>query len=137
MPFYNHILRKEKTMLKKYYTFLIVLTIFTIQSLNATCGSCAGDKKTVKSAFIEEIPANGKINGKTLASCGMCNFDTNDKSCGLSVKIGHHIYSVENVNIDDHIDSHAKDGFCNVVRVVNVKGKVKNNKLYADKFSVK
>ena len=124
-------------MVKNYFTILIVLTVSSFQSLNATCGSCAGDKKNVKSAFIEEVPANGKINGKTLASCGMCNFDTNDKSCGLSVKIGHHIYSVENVNIDDHIDSHAKDGFCNVVRVVNIKGKVKNNKLYADKFSLK
>nr|MCS5623892.1 DUF6370 family protein [Candidatus Neomarinimicrobiota bacterium] len=72
-----------------------------------------------------------------LASCGMCNFDTDDKSCGLAVKIGHHIFSVENVNIDEYSDSHAKDGFCNVVRVVNVKGKIKNNKLYADSFSVK
>ncbi len=41
------------------------------------------------------------------------------------------------VNIDEYSDSHAKDGFCNVVRVVNVKGKIKNNKLYADSFSVK
>ena len=124
-------------MLKKHITLLFLLTIFTAQTLNATCGSCAVDKKRVKSSFIEEVPANGKVKGKTLASCGMCNFDTDDRSCGLSVKIGHNIYSVENVNIDDHIDSHAKDGFCNVVRVVNVKGRVKNNKLYADKFSIK
>ena len=115
----------------------MVSSLFICQLVHATCGSCPGDKKSVKSAFIEEVPENGKINGKALASCGMCNFDTDDKSCGLSVKIGHHIYSVENVNIDDQIDSHAKDGFCNVVRVVNVKGKIKNNKLYADKFSVK
>tara|TARA_Y100001970_G_C13631168_1_gene554234 strand:- start:36 stop:410 length:375 start_codon:yes stop_codon:yes gene_type:complete len=124
-------------MLKTYFIFLFFITIFSVQTLNATCGSCVVDKNKVKSSFIEEIPANGKVNGKMLASCGMCNFDTNDRSCGLSVKIGHHIYSVANVNIDDHIDSHAKDGFCNVVRVVNVKGKVKNNKLYADKFSIK
>jgi hypothetical protein len=124
-------------MYKKYLIALIVSSLFMGQLVHATCGSCTVDKKSVKSAFIEEVPENGKINGKALASCGMCNFDTNDKSCGLSVKIGHHIYSVENVNIDDHVDSHAKDGFCNVVRVVNVKGKVKNNKLYADKFSVK
>ena len=124
-------------MIKNYFTILIVLTVSSFQSLNATCGSCAGDKKSVKSAFIEEVPANGKIKGKTLASCGMCNFDTDDKSCGLTVKIGRQTYNVENVNIDDHIDSHAKDGFCNVVRVVDIKGKIKNNKLYADKFSVK
>ena len=124
-------------MIKNYFTILIVLTVSLFQSLNATCGSCAVDKKSTKSAFIEEVPANGKIKGKTLASCGMCNFDTDDKSCGLTVKIGRQTYNVENVNIDDHIDSHAKDGFCNVVRVVDIKGKIKNNKLYADKFSVK
>ena len=124
-------------MIRKYFTVFFVLSLFMYQSLEATCGSCPGDKKEAKSAFIEEVPENGKINGKTLASCGMCNFDTDDKSCGLAVKIGHHIYNVENVNIDDQVDSHAKDGFCNVVRVVNVKGKVKNNKLYADSFSVK
>ena len=124
-------------MFKKYTIILFVLTLFMSESVEATCGSCAVVKKSVNSSFIEEVPENGKISGKTFASCGMCNFDTNDKSCGLSVKIGKEIYSVENVNIDDHIDSHAKDGFCNVVRVVNIKGKVKNNKLYADSFSVK
>jgi len=123
-------------MIKNYFTILIVLTVSSFQSLNATCGSCAGDKKNVKSAFIEEVPANGKINGKTLASCGMCNFDTKDRSCGLSVKIGREVYKVANVDIDEHLDSHAKDGFCNVVRIANVKGKVKKGKLYADSFSI-
>ena len=46
------------------------------------------------------------------------------------------ILKVANVDIDAHVDSHAKDGFCNVVRIANVKGKVKKNKLYADSFSI-
>jgi hypothetical protein len=66
----------------------------------------------------------------------MCNFDSKDKSCGVSLKIGKDVVKVANIDIDAHVDSHAKDGFCNVVRIVNVKGKVKNNKLYADSFSV-
>ena len=66
----------------------------------------------------------------------MCNFDTGERNCGLSVKIGKDVIKVVNVDIDAHIDSHAKDGFCNVVRIVKVKGKVKNNKLYTDSFSV-
>ena len=66
----------------------------------------------------------------------LSNFDTNDRYCGLSVKIGKDIFKVANVDIDAQIDSHAKDGFCNVVRIVNVKGKVKKNKLYADSFSL-
>ena len=98
----------------------LALGLLIVQPAKSACGGCEGDKKGVKSAFIEEIPPSGRIKGKALASCGMCNFDTDDKSCGLSVKIGHHIYNLANVNIDDHIDSHAKDGFCNVVRVVNI-----------------
>ena len=51
--------------------------------LNAGCGSCAADKNRTSKAFIEMVPSNGKVDGKTFASCGMCNFDTNDRSCGL------------------------------------------------------
>ena len=115
---------------------IVLVSTFAFNQLSAGCGSCAADKKKITKAFIEMVPSNGKINGKTFASCGMCNFDTNDRSCGLSVKIGKEIYKVVNVDIDAHVDSHAKDGFCNVVRIANLKGKVKKNKLYADSFSL-
>jgi hypothetical protein len=115
----------------------IVLFISTfLNYLDAGCGSCAAHKNNTKKSFVEVIPSNGNIDGKMFASCGMCNFDTNDRGCGLSVKIGKDILKVANVDIDAHIDSHAKDGFCNVVRIVKVKGKVKNKKLYANSFSV-
>ena len=120
----------------KYITYAILLISFFLNQLDAGCGSCAAHRNKTKKAFVEAIPANGKIDGKLFASCGMCNFDTADRGCGLSVKIGRDIVKVVNIDIDDHIDSHAKDGFCNVVRIVKVKGKVKNNKLYANSFSV-
>jgi len=120
----------------KYITYIILLISFFLNQLDAGCGSCAAHRNKTKKAFVEAIPANGKIDGKLFASCGMCNFDTADRGCGLSVKIGRDIVKVVNIDIDDHIDSHAKDGFCNVVRIVKVKGKVKNNKLYANSFSV-
>jgi hypothetical protein len=123
--------------MKSKYIFSIALaSIFAFNQLSAGCGSCAADKNKTSKAFIEAIPSNGKINGKAFASCGMCNFDSKDKSCGVSLKIGKDVVKVANIDIDAHVDSHAKDGFCNVVRIVNVKGKVKNNKLYADSFSV-
>ena len=120
----------------KYITYIILLISFFLNQLDAGCGSCAAHRNKTKKAFVEAIPANGKIDGKLFASCGMCNFDTADRGCGLSVKIGRDVVKVVNVDIDAHIDSHAKDGFCNVVRIVKVKGKVKNNKLYANSFSV-
>ena len=120
----------------KYITYIILFISFFLNQLDAGCGSCAAHRNKTKKAFVEVIPANGNIDGKLFASCGMCNFDTADRGCGLSVKIGRDVVKVVNVDIDAHIDSHAKDGFCNVVRIVKVKGKVKNNKLYANSFSV-
>jgi hypothetical protein len=120
----------------KYITYIILFILFFFNQLDAGCGSCAADRNKTKKAFVENIPSSGKIDGKAFASCGMCNFDTGERNCGLSVKIGKDVIKVVNVNIDAHIDSHAKDGFCNVVRIVNIKGIVKNNKLYADSFSV-
>jgi hypothetical protein len=114
----------------------VLVSTFAFNQLSAGCGSCAADKKKITKAFIEMVPSSGKINGKTFASCGMCNFDTGDRSCGVSLKIGKDVVKVVNVDNDAHVDSHAKDGFCNVVRIVDVQGKVKNNKFYADSFSV-
>ena len=120
----------------KYIAYIALFALFSLNQLDAGCGSCAADRNKTKKAFVESIPPSGKIDGKAFASCGMCNFDTEERNCGLSVKIGKDVIKVVNVDIDAHIDSHAKDGFCNVVRIVKVKGKVKNKKLYADSFSV-
>ena len=120
----------------KYIFYIALSALFSLNQLDAGCGSCAADRNKTKKAFVESIPSSGKIDGKAFASCGMCNFDTGERNCGLSVKIGRDVVKVVNVDIDAHVDSHARDGFCNVVRIVKVKGKVKNKKLYADSFSV-
>lgn len=114
-----------------------ILFFAAISYIEAGCGSCAMDGAKNKSSFIEVVPSDGKVKGKTFASCGMCNFDSDDRKCSLSVKIGKEVYNVANVGIDDQLDSHAKDGFCNVVRVVDINGKIKNNKLYATTFNIK
>tara|TARA_Y100001970_G_C13877768_1_gene672290 strand:+ start:42 stop:416 length:375 start_codon:yes stop_codon:yes gene_type:complete len=123
-------------MIRTYALVMVIFSILAFQPIEAGCGSCAADKRAVKGAFIKDIPRSGVVNGKALASCGMCNFETGERSCNLAVMIGSDVIKVANVGIDEHMDSHSKDGFCNVVRVVSVKGKVKNNKLYADAFTV-
>ena len=115
---------------------IALFSIFVFTQLSAGCGYRAADKRNTSKAIIEMIPSSGKIKGKTFASCGMCNFESGDRSCGVSLKIGKDVVKVVNVDIDAQIDSHAKDGFCNVVRIVNVEGKVKNNKFYADSFLI-
>ena len=120
----------------KSIVYILLFISFFFNYLDAGCGSCAAHRNKTKKSFVEVIPSNGNIDGKMFVSCGMCNFDTDDRGCGLSVKIGKDIIKVANVDIDAHIDSHASDGFCNVVRIVKVKGKVNNKKLYANSFSV-
>ena len=72
----------------KYVSLILLFTVFSFNQLNAGCGSCAADKNRTSKAFIEMVPSNGKVDGKTYASYGMCNFDNNERSFDLSVKIG-------------------------------------------------
>ena len=124
-------------MYKKYLITLIVSSLIICQLVHATCGSCPGDKKEAKSAFIEEVPENGKVNGKALASCGMCNFGyKKNKGCSLTIKIGDTVYPVEGTSIHDHGDAHSEEGFCLAVRVAHVSGKIKKNKFYSDSFTL-
>ena len=62
----------------------------------------------------------------------MCNFNMEDRNdCSLAIKIGETAYDVKGTGIDDHGDSHAKDGFCNAVRVAEVTGKINKDKFYS------
>ena len=102
--------------------------IFTFQTILASCGLCKVSKNeiiTSKGAFITSINEGGSVNGYLLASYGMCNFGKNNKKCSLVIQINEKAYNVKGSNIDDHGDSHAKDGFCNAIRVAKVSGQIK------------
>ena len=87
-------------------------------------GANAQDKKITKPQVVE-------------ASCGQCNFGMKDKKgCDLAVKIDGKPYFVEGVNMDDHGDAHAADGFCSKVRSAEVTGEVKDNRFVASSFKL-
>ena len=114
---------------------IILISVFTVNMIYAGCGACNVDNKKAESPigdFVTSVSENGTVDGMVLASCGMCNFGMRNKDCSLAIQISYKAYNVKGSDIDDHGDSHAKDGFCNVVRIVKVKGKVKNKKLYAN-----
>lgn len=124
----------------KYFAF-ITLTLFSFQSLYAGCGSCKVSKKNVVAVsspnFATSIAKDGSLKGLVLASCGMCNFGMKDKrSCSLAIKVGEEVYSVQGSKIDDHGDSHAKDGFCNAVRVADINGKVVKGVFKSENFAL-
>lgn len=68
------------------------------------------------------------------ASCGTCNFELKGKACELAVKINGASYFVDGTTIKDHGDSHAKDGFCNVIKKAKVSGSIENGRFKSTSF---
>ena len=64
----------------------------------------------------------------------MCNFMNGDNDCALAIKVGRDVLSLKDVGIDDHGDSHAKDGYCNVIKKVYVEGRVRGKTFKANKM---
>ena len=53
-----------------------------------------------------------------LQSCRMCNFGIEiKKRCSLAIQINDIAYVIKETCIYDHGDSHAKEGFCNAIRL--------------------
>ncbi|MEO6232923.1 MAG: DUF6370 family protein [Ferruginibacter sp.] len=69
-------------------------------------------------------------------ACGECKFGMKGKSCDLAVRINGKAYFVDGTNIDDHGDAHAKDGFCNAVRMANVQGEIVDGRFKATYFKL-
>ena len=105
----------------------------------AGCGGSSSNRKhkpynIAPAGLLEKIPANNRVEGNVLVSCGMCNFMNGDNDCALTVKIGSRVLKVEGVGIDDHGDSHASDGYCNVIKKKYVEGIVRKNSFLPTKM---
>lgn len=74
----------------------------------------------------------------TEASCGQCQFGIkSQKGCDLAIKVDDKAYFVDGAKIDDFGDAHdEKIGLCNVIRKVEVAGKVENDRFIATSFKV-
>ena len=124
----------------KYFYYLFIIFILSIGTIHAGCGSCNVSKNKAEKPnanFVTKIKDGGMVDGLVLASCGMCNFGMKDKKrCSLAIQINDIAYDVKGTGIDDHGDSHAEEGFCNAIRVANVKGEIKKNILKAESFVV-
>ena len=58
------------------------------------------------------------------------------KKFSYAILINNIAYDLKGTCIDGHWDSHAKQGFCNKVRVANAWGEIKQNTLKAESFVV-
>ena len=129
-------------MLKNTIPLLLSITFVSYNSIYAGCGSCNVSKTKVPDIhtnleLVSHLSDEGLVSGFVLASCGMCNFAIDSKSgCSLAIKIGESTYQVKGTTIDDHGDSHAKEGFCNAVSVASVVGNVKENSFFVESFQI-
>tara|TARA_Y100001968_G_C19255875_1_gene666772 strand:+ start:378 stop:767 length:390 start_codon:yes stop_codon:yes gene_type:complete len=119
----------------------VALLLLSSQVILAGCGGCSSGRKhstytEIPAGLLEKIPANNRLEGNVLVSCGMCNFVTGENDCSLAVKIGSKTLNVRGVKIDDHGDSHAIDGYCNVIKKVYVEGIVRGNYFIPAKMDV-
>ena len=121
--------------MRTLFTLIFFLTI-SFQSVQAGCGGCGPSRahKQEKKGLVEIIPRNNYIEGNVLISCGMCNFMNGDNDCAIAIKVGRDVLSLRDVGIDDHGDSHAKDGYCNVIKKVYVEGRVRGKTFIANKM---
>lgn len=74
---------------------------------------------------------------KAEASCGICMFDMQGKSCELAVRFKGDSYYVEGAGIDDFGDAHAEEGFCNAIRSAEIQGEVIDNRFVLTYFKLK
>ncbi len=74
---------------------------------------------------------------KAEASCGICMFNMDGKSCELAVKINDEKYYVKGADIDSFGDAHSDSGFCNAIRKVEIQGEVISNKFLLTYFKLK
>ena len=125
--------------MKKFIT-IGFWSLLSLNLIHAGCGSCnVSSKKAAVPAgeFVTSISDDGTVKGLVLASCGMCNFGMkNQKHCSLAIQINKQSYGVKGTGIEDHGGSHAKDGFCNAIRVASVSGTVKDGLFLAKSFEL-
>ena len=73
---------------------------------------------------------------KAEASCGICMFNMDGKSCELAVKINDEKYYVQGADIDSFGDAHSDSGFCNAIRKVEIQGEVISNEFFLTYFKL-
>lgn len=98
--------------------------LFAIALLFTALISSAQEKKELSKSQIVEV------------SCGECNFGLKGKSCDLAVRIDGKAYFVDGTHIDDHGDSHGKDGFCETIRKAKVTGEIVNDRFKVTSFTL-
>lgn len=68
------------------------------------------------------------------AACGQCQFGMPGKGCDLALRINGKAYFVDGTSIDSHGDAHAKNGFCNTIRMAAVTGEIENGRFKAKRM---
>ena len=114
----------------------ILLLVFTFIGCSSKMTSNVESPEMVKSTD-RVIDNTISIHQVVEAACGQCQFGMTEKSgCDLAVRIDGKAYFVDGTNINEHGDAHAHDGFCQVTRSANVKGKIIDGRFKSASFTL-
>ncbi len=106
--------------------------IVTVAIFSIICFNVSAQNKITNSL---KLDASKKVQ-VVESACGQCMFKMKADDCELAVRIDGKDYFVDGTKIDDHGDSHAKDGFCNAIRKTIVQGDIINNRFKVTYFSL-
>ena len=114
--------------------------MFIINIVYSGCGGCQINNKVKptfeSSAFVNQKPKSGKIDGFVVASCNKCNFGNfKNKKCSMAISIDKNVYEVKG-HTHDHRKAHNDDGICNALRIAHVSGNIKGNNFIAERFTL-
>ena len=71
------------------------------------------------------------------ATCGICMFDMEGKSCELAIRFKGDSYYAKGAGIDDFGDAHAEEGFSNAMRRAEIQGAVVDKTFVLTHFKLK
>ena len=118
-------------MYKLFFILLFVLTGCSTKTINNT--ESPGLDKPIEPQKGKDIAVHQVVE----AACGQCQFGLTEKlGCDLAVRIDGKTYFVDGTNIHEHGDAHADDGFCEVIRNANVKGKIIDGRFKSESFTL-
>ena len=115
------------------FFILLVFVFFGCATKMITNAESFEPVNPIETQSAEDISINQVVE----AACGQCQFGMTDKlGCDLAVRIDGETYFVDGTKIDEHGDAHAHDGFCVVIRKVNVKGKIVDGRFKSESFTL-
>ena len=84
-----------------------------------------------------QIDKTSRLTGVCEIACGQCLFEMKGSGCDLAIRWQGRAMFVDGSGIDDHGDAHGNDGLCNMIRMGDVDGEVRDGRFQCDSMELR